>query len=200
MKNIIIIFCLLFSINFFSQRTNEYNQFIKKIKKDSKIDKNDKTVLNLLNDFYEQVLQSDKGEFNSDMPEKIQKIYSDKNGKNLHILMMFLAYQQHISQTEGIGKKADSNFQINFMTDLENEIMKVYGNVPVIVKIYKAEALNSNGQTKESAELISKSLVEFPNSIPLKVYKHLDTKDEKLKEELIKNHSKHWMVQQFGIK
>ena len=105
-----------------------------------------------------------------------------------------------MSQSSSADSKPDPTFQIILMNDLESEIQNTYGSVPVIIKIYKAESLSSNGQSKEAADLISKSLVEFPNSIPLKVYKYLDTKDEKIKADLIKNHSKHWMVQQFGIK
>jgi hypothetical protein len=51
----------------------------------------------------------------------------------------------------------------------------------LIITIYKAEALDANNQSKESAELISKSLIKYPNSIPLKVYNYVNTKDEKNK-------------------
>jgi hypothetical protein len=199
MKNLILTLVIFFSLNAFSQKSVEYVQFIDQLKTDATIDKNDKTVLNLLNDFYEQALQSDKGELNSDISERIQKLQTDKKAKNLQILNMFLVYQNHVSQTAAIGKQPDPNFQVNLMDDLEKEFKNVYGNVPVLIEIYKAEALNSNGQAKESAELIVKSLEKFPNSIPLKVYKYLDTKDENIKQDLVKNHSKHWMVLLFEI-
>lgn len=200
MKKLILIVFVLISFQSFSQQTEEYKTFIEQIKKDSKTDKNDKTVYNLLNDFYEQALQSDNGELKPEIPQRIQNVYADKNAKNVQILSMFLAYQEHVSQTSALGKPSDSDFQINLMIDLEREIKNTYGNIPVIIKIYKAETLNSNGQINEAAELISTSLIEFPNSVPLKVYKYLDSKDEKIKADLIKNHSTHWMVQQFGIK
>ena len=72
--------------------------------------------------------------------------------------------------------------------------------MPLIVIIYKAEALQANNQSKESAELISKSLVKYPSSIPLKIFNYENTKDVKIKQDLSKNHSTHWMVQQFEIK
>lgn len=200
MKNILLLFSLIISINAFSQKSEDYEKFIEQIKKDSKIDKTDKTVYNLLNDFYEQALQSDKGELNQDISQRIQNLYSDKKAKNLHILTMFLTYQNHITETSSDGKQPNPNFQINLVDDLEGELKDTYGNVPIIIIIYKAEALNSNGKTKESAELIATSLIQYPNSIPLKVYKYLDTKDEKIKVDLVKNHSNHWMVQQFEIK
>lgn len=200
MKKLILIVFVLISFQSFSQQTEEYKAFIEQIKKDSKTDKNDKTVYNLLNDFYEQALQSDNGELKPEIAQRIQNLYADKNAKNIQILSMFLAYQEHVSQPSALGKPSDSDFQINLMSDLEREIKNTYGNIPVIIKIYKAEALNSNGQINEAAELISTSLIEFPNSVPLKVYKYLDSKDEKIKADLIKNHSTHWMVQQFGIK
>ncbi|MEN2400177.1 hypothetical protein GKZ90_0010335 [Flavobacterium sp. MC2016-06] len=200
MKNLTLILFFISSIHSFSQRSEEYNKFIKEIKKNAKTDKNDQTVLNLLNDFYNQVLQSEKGDLNADIPERLQKLYSDKNAKNLQIMSMFLAYQEYISQTVAGNKETDPNFQFNLITDLENEVKNTYGKVPIIVNIFKAETLKLNGQSKEYTELISKSLVEFPDSIPLKVYKYLDTKDEKTKDDLVQNHPNHWMVQQFEIK
>ena len=200
MKNLIAVFFIIISSTLFSQKSEVYLKFIKELKKDSEIDKTDKVVYNLLNSFYEETLQSDAGEMTPRTAEKIQNFYSDKNSKNKQILNMFLAYQNHISETAAVGKQPNSKFQVDLMTDLEEEIKNIYGDVPAIILIYKAEALNSDGQSEESAKLINSSLNNFPNSIPLKVYKYLDTKDEKIKEDLTKNHSKHWMVQQFGIK
>lgn len=200
MKNVILLFILLFSVNLFSQNTDDYKTFVEQIKKDSKSDKTDKTVYNLLNDFYEQALQSDQGELNREISDRIQNLYSNKQAKNLHILTMFLTYQNHISETAALGKQPDLNFQMKLINDLETEVQKTYGTTPIIINIFKAEALNSGGKAKESAELISKTLIKNPNSIPLKVYKYLDTKDEQIKKDLVDNHSNHWMVKQFGIK
>ena len=202
MKNLLFILSLFIQTVVFSQTITqtEYEKLITQTKEGVKIDKNDKTVLNLLSDFYAEALQSDKGELNQDIPKRIEKLYADKNAKNLHILNMFFAYQDHISQTAAVGKNPDANFQVKLMADLEREIQSLYGVVPVIIKIYKAESLSSSGQTKEAAEVVSTSLLEFPNSIPLKVYKYLGTKDEKIRKDLVENHPNHWMVQQFGIK
>ncbi len=200
MKRLTLLFILLFSVNLFSQNSQDYKTFIEQIKKDSKSDKTDKTVYNLLNDFYEQALQSDQGELNKEISERIQNLYSNTQAKNLHVLTMFLTYQNHISETAALGKQPDLDFQINLLNDLETEVQKTYGSIPLIINIFKAEALNSGGKTNESAELISKTLIKNPNSIPLKVYKYLDTKDEQIKKDLVDNHSNHWMVKQFGIK
>lgn len=200
MKNITFFLLLFLSTNLFAQKSDEYLTFIKELKKDTKIDKSDKTVYDLLNSFYEETLQSDAGETKPETVNKIQSFHLDTNSKNKHILYMFLAYQNYISETAAIGKQPNSKFQVDLIEDLENEINSVYGKIPVIILIYKAEALNSNGQYKESAELIKRSLNSFPNSIPLKVYRYLDSKDENIKHDLVKNHSNHWMVQQFQIK
>ncbi|MBX2931525.1 MAG: hypothetical protein KF781_06220 [Chitinophagaceae bacterium] len=200
MKKIFFIILVLLSINVFSQQNDDYKNFIQQIKKDTKIDKDDNTIYNLLNDFYEQALQSDEGELKPDIPLKIQKLYEDKNTKNIHILIMLLTYQEHISETAAVGKKPDSEFQVNLMTDLENEMKAIYDKIPPIIYIYKAEALSSNGQKNNASIIVSKGLVEYPNSIPLKVYKYIETNDEKIKNDLIQNHSNHWMIKQFGIK
>ena len=200
MKNIIFIVLIFLSTNSFAQKSDEYLNFIKELKKETKIDKSDKTVFEILNNFYEETLQSEAGEMKPETINKIQNFYSDNNSKNKHIFNMFFAYQNHITETAAVGKQPNSKFQVDLINDLEKEIINIYGNVPIIILIYKIEALNGNGQSKEAADLISKSLIDFPNSIPLKVYKYLENKDEKIKLDLIKNHSNHWMVQQFQIK
>lgn len=200
MKKLILLFSVLISVGCYCQNDREYEIFIQQLKSNAIPDKNDLTVYRLLDDFYEQVLQADNGELNEDIPLRIEQLYSDENTKNLHIFYMFMAYQQHISHTAGLGINPDSKFQVRLMTDLENEIKATYGKVPVIIKIYKAEAFNSNRQYKEYSILLAQSLSEFPDSIPLKVYSYLDTNDEKIKADLLKNHSNHWMVKDYLIK
>ena len=190
---------ILLSVNAFSQQNDDYVQFVENLKKNTKVDKNDKTVYNLLNDFYNQALQSDKGELEQNMQQRIYESYSDTNSKNMHILGMFFLYQEHISKTIANGQNPDSKFLIYIINELESEINNIYGTIPVIIKIYKSEALDSDGQNQEAANLISKSLEEFPDSIPLKVYKYLGTKDERIKADLIKNHSNHWLVKQNNV-
>ena len=200
MKKIILFLFLIFTLNSFSQKSEEYVKFSEEIKRNSKSDKNDKTVFDLLNDFYEQVLQSDNGELNQNTIRKIEELYADHNAKNLQILSLFLAYQEHISETVSTGRKPNIDLQLDLLNDLENELKEVYNKVPVIVIIYKAEALNSAGQSQKYSELLKQSLIEFPDSVPLKVYSYLDTKNEELKLNLIKKHSNHWMLKQFQIK
>jgi hypothetical protein len=69
----------------------------------------------------------------------------------------------------------------------------------VIISIYRVDALDANGKTKESMDLIAKSLSKFPNSILVKSYKYLSTKDIRVEEDLVRNHAAHWMVPQFEI-
>lgn len=122
-KNFLLLF-LIFTINSFSQQSEEYTKFIKEIKSNSKTDKNDKTVFNLLNDFYEQVLQSDNGELNQNTLHAIEELYAGDNSRNLQILSIFLAYQGHISESFEAGSVPDSSFQLNLLNDLESELKK----------------------------------------------------------------------------
>lgn len=200
MKKIVIIFFIIVSSNLFAQKTEAYNSFIKELKKDSKIDKDDKTVYNLLNNFYDEMLQSDAGGIEPETLKKITDFYANKDSKNKQILNMFIAYQNNISDAVTVGNLPDPKFQLELINDLQEEIRNTYNDIPIIVLIYKVEALNSDNQLKESANLIESSLKSFPNSIPLKVYKYLYSKDEKIKNDLVRNHSKHWMVLKFGIK
>jgi hypothetical protein len=170
------------------------------LKKQTTIEKNDLKVFSLLQRFYNEVLQSDKGELSPQTAQMINTYAEDKKTSNKHLLILFLMYQQHISETAAQGKNPNAAFQLACMNLLEKEFLSVYQKVPTIVYIYKAEALQSAGHNGEAKSVIETSLQKDPVSIPLKVYRYLDTKDEALKKDLVTNHSGHWMVQQFGIK
>jgi hypothetical protein len=108
-------------------------------------------------------------------------------------------YQQHISQTAAVGKKSNPEFQIETMSLLEEETKKIYGKIPAIIYIYKYESFDSGDKKQEAKAAVIQGLKEYPDSVPLKVYSYLNTNDEALKNDLVKNHSNHWMVKQFGI-
>lgn len=199
MKNLMLIFIVISSFKTFSQTNDNYRNMIKELKANSTIDKNDLSVLNLMDDFYQEVLQSDKGELSQKTSIRMKKMLSDKTIKNNHLLKIFMIYQNYINYATNAGKQPNSKFQVDIIKDLENEINSIFGYTPIIIQIYKAEALNSDGQKKEASLTISDALLKFPNSIPLKVYSYLDNKNEFVKKDLIENHSNHWMVKQFGI-
>ena len=144
--------------------------------------------------------QSDKGELTTETAQKINTYVQDEKIKNRHLLILFLMYQEHITQTAVQGKTANIEYQLACINLLEKETQSTYQQVPTIIYIYKAEALQSAGHYDEAKSLIDASLSKAPNSVPLKVYKYLDSRNENIKKDLIKNHSTHWMVQQFGIK
>lgn len=200
MKKILFLALTLLSIQAFSQENDAYKAFIDKAKKEAIVDGQDMEVYNLLNDFYEQVLQSDTGELNADIPERIQHFYENKEAKNKHLLIMFLGYQDYITATAEGRQRFDGDFQQSLLNDLEHEIEKTYGKIPVLISIFKVEALRSSGKIQESKKIISDALKKFPDSVSLKVYSYIDSMSQDIKMDLIKNHSNHWMVKQFGIR
>lgn len=200
MKKLVLLFFLFINLSLFAQSRESVQDIFQKLKQQSNIDKSDKTVYNLLSDFYEKSLQADEEIMTPEDIQQIEKLLSDPNAKNLHILTLFLMYQQHISQTAAVGKEPDSNFQIETMNLLESETKDVFGKIPAIIYIYKAEALESGKRKQDSQNTVAQGLKEYPDSIPLKVYSYMNTHDNAIKNDLIKNHSKHWMVQQFEIK
>ena len=191
---------LCFGFHAFAQSGPSLKETFLKIKSQSKTDPDDKAVYNLLDEFYQKSLQAETDEMTPETIQQIEKLASDPNTKNLHILMLFLMYQQYLSRTVTSKKTPDTKFQIETMNLLENETKDIYGKIPAIIYIYKAEALD-DAQNKEEAKLtVAKGLQEYPDSVPLKVYSYLNSKDPTLKNDLIKNHARHWMVQQFDIK
>lgn len=200
MKKLILAMFLCFGFHAFAQSGPSVKETFLKIKSQSKTDPNDKAVYNLLDEFYQKSLQAENDEMTPETVQQIEKLASDPNTKNLHILMLFLMYQQYLSRTVASKKAPDPKFQIETINLLENETKDIYGKIPAIIYIYKAEALDG-AQNKEEVKLtVAKGLKEYPDSVPLKVYSYLNTKDEALKNDLIKNHANHWMVQQFEIK
>lgn len=200
MKKLFLLFLLFIGLNIPAQTAAAAKEVFEKIKKESKIDGSDKTVYNLLDEFYTKTLQAENDELNTETIEKTQKLVSDPDTKNLHILMLFLMYQQHISQTAAVRKTPDAGFQMATMKLLEDELRNIYGKVPAIVYIYKYEALESGNKKEEAKAAALQGLKEYPDSIPLKMYVYLSTNDEAIKNDLLKNHANHWMVKQFGIK
>lgn len=200
MKKLVLLLFFFVAINAFSQTAAAAKEVFEKIKKESQIDDNDKTIYNLLDEFYDKNLQAENDEMTPETVEKIQRLATDSTTKNLHILILFLMYQQHISQTATVGKKPNPDFQIETMKLLEDETRSVYGKIPAIIYIYKYEALDSGEKKDEAKAAALQGLKEYPDSVPLKVYSYLTTKDETLKNDLIKNHPNHWMVKQFEIK
>lgn len=202
MRVISVLTFLLFTANVYSQsKVDKFlDSTITHLKTQSQIDKNDLNVFSVLESFYNEVLQSDKGELSSETAQKINSYAADSKIKNKHLLILFLMYQEHISRTAAQGKSPNAEYQLACINLLEKEMLGIYQKVPTIVYIYKAEALQSAGYNDEAKSLIDTSLKKFPGSIPLKVYKYLGSRDEEIKRDLVKTHSEHWMVQQFGIK
>jgi hypothetical protein len=194
-KRTIIILFLTFNV--FAQ-PNESR--INRLRTETIIDNQDKAVFDLLEEFYTQGLQSELGELSPNMQKKINKLYQNKNTKNRHLLLMFMAYQDHISQTVAVGKRPNTRFQVELTTDLAYEFKNIFNKIPAIIYIYKFEAFDTSGQNEEAAKIIDEGLKDYPDSVPLKVYKFLSSKDETIKTDLITNHPNHWMVKQFEIK
>ena len=88
MKNLITTFFLFLGIVAFS-REKTFDTVSQQLKSASKIDKSDKEVANLLQRFYTEALQSDKGELSNDTPEIINKnVASESNGKKLSTVVV----------------------------------------------------------------------------------------------------------------
>ena len=89
MKKLIFIFLFFIGLTISAQTAATAKEVFKKLKTEAKIDGNDKEVYNLLDEFYNKSLQAENDEMNSETIEKIQRLASNPDTKNLHILMLF---------------------------------------------------------------------------------------------------------------
>lgn len=95
------------------------------------------------------------------------------------------------------SENPDYNFLVDLVIAMKNEYHFVYKKEPVMITILHAEMLQSAGKKDESKEVVAKGFKAHPESIPLQVYTAINTNNDKLKAELVKNHPNHWMVIQF---
>ena len=198
---IIIFFLFGFLSTFLSAQTfQDYENIKTEYKRNSKIDSSDKSALNILISFYEEVHQATNGSLSELTLNTLTNFLESKKSKNKHLIQLFFIYQDYITECASKNIKANSDYQIKLIEDIENEITSIYKLTPTIISIYKYESYELAKTKKKALETVQNGLLNNPKSIPLKVYLFLLTNDEKIKQELIQNHSSHWLVKQNNIK
>ncbi|MBE8713840.1 hypothetical protein [Sphingobacterium hungaricum] len=200
-KSILISFLLFCGLEAFSQNPINYDEQFDKIKEKAKIDKTDTTVYNLLNRFFEDVLQVEKQQMLSEETIKgLQTFYADPEAKNRFVLDLFMTYQQYVTDVQLAGKPANTKYQVALIDYLDQELKELFGNSPAIIYIYRMEAYNADKQYEISNQIAMYGLQSYPEAVPLKVYGYLGSKDENIKNDLLKNHANHWLVIERKIK
>lgn len=194
-----ILLILTFQVSI-GQEIDEFNTVVNNVIATSSKDAKDLTAWELLNDFYEETLQSDSGMISTKTYERLDAFLRNEKSFNKHLITLFIAYQDYVGETARSGLPPDSKFQVFLINKTEEEIQKIYGKVPALILIYKSEAYNSDKQYELASKIVSAGLKEYPNSIPLKVYEYLNTKSTEIKQDLIMYHSEHWMVKEFMIR
>ena len=199
----IIFFAFFIPLLSFSQSENFDSLLVEfdSVKKETIIDGEDRKVFDLLEDLYKETLQSNKGGISKKTIAKYIKLSADTELKNKNILFLFNTYQNYISETLAAGKITDPLYQQKIMNLLSFECISIYNQIPAIVFIYMGEALMNNKESENAIQHFDLALGFYPSSIPMKIYKFLldEENNKELKDELIKKHSKHWMVKQNAI-
>lgn len=164
-------------------------------------DGKDLRIYNLLENFYNEVLQNEKGELSEKTIATIYELMENDAVPNWNVLFMFMTYQQHISETAAVGKPSDIGFQLLATDLLAKECLKIYKKLPAVVSIYQGEAFMSAEKTDKAMGIYKQLLTERPNCIPAKIYIYILSNDatekDKIFADLTKNHPDHWMVVEF---
>lgn len=164
-------------------------------------DGKDLRIYNLLESFYNEVLQDEKGELSEKTVATIYELMEDSAIPNWNVLFMFMSYQKHVSETVAVGKPANMEFQLLATDLLAKECLKIYKKLPPVVAIYQGEAFMSAEKNDQAMAVYKQLLTEQPNSIPAKIYIYMLSTDTALKSklytDLIKNNPNHWMVMEF---
>lgn len=201
MKIRLLIALLIFSIPTlsFSQEEHDIKNMINTITKNAIRDSTDKTVYHLMDELFQGILQSDNLKVSQETIAKIDKIVKSDQAKNKHLLILFLLYQNFTEQSVRTGQ-SNRQIQLEILHTLYDEYSNLYNQIPVIIYIYLAESYKANKQHEEVVKTLNVSRKLYPDAIPLKIYQYLETKDETLKADILKNHKEHWLVKQFITK
>lgn len=170
------------------------------VKSHANISQNDHSLLSVLNDVYEQMMQSDEGRPDEHTIAEYHRYQTDTTLANRHIALLFDHYQTLLNITDAEKEKMPSAVCLPLMKSLAGECNSLFRHIPAIVCVYMGETLMHAGMTDQARDHFNTSLKYYPNSIPLKVYStKLETNKSKKKKqlaELKKNHGKHWMVKE----
>ena len=128
--------------------------------------------------------------------KNLNAFLDNPKSKNKHLTILHLYYNE-MFRKEISSENPDYNFLVDLVIAMKNEYHFVYKKEPVMITILHAEMLQSAGKKDESKEVVAKGFKAHPESIPLQVYTAINTNNDKLKAELVKNHPNHWMVIQF---
>ncbi|HXF49369.1 MAG TPA: hypothetical protein VNL73_08105 [Verrucomicrobiae bacterium] len=169
------------------------------VKRNSSISASDKSIIVLFDRMYDMGLQSDDGgPLDTNLVHKLRQYRTDFSLPNRHIAYLFDSYDQIIHLLNEEGKKLPSELCIRITDHLASECRKLFGLVPVVVRIYQGEALLNARMIDKAREHFRFSLQEFPHSVPLRVYDcQLDAnpgRREKKLKKLRQDHPNHWMV------
>lgn len=200
MKTIILTLFLLFycSLNAQSETYDslklELDQFNLTHSKNSE----DKRVWDLLNNLYEENLQTNKG-LSQETLNEYSAVKSSDSISNKSIFYLFDKYQEYITETVAYGKPSEVNIQLAIMKLLAAECVQVYNAIPPIVMIYMGEVLMGASMNQQAQDHFEAGIQYYPDSIPIQVYLVLlnEHQYKKEKKRLISKHSDHWMVKSY---
>jgi len=165
------------------------------------IDRDDLRIFNLFEKFYQETLNSDKGEMSAKTVDEIKTIMADNNFPNRNLLEILLMYQDQLRLMAERNEKPNSSFQILTTDVLATQSEKIYGKVPVLIQIYKGETFMVAYMDDKAQSIFKEILVTNTDCIPARVYNCILTKDKAEKKRLLdalkKERPNHWMVKQF---
>lgn len=195
-----LFFVLLFFLPFLglAQEKESLQDILETLKKQVVIDSADKSIIGILDKLFVEGLQADVPNYSAETLKEFQDVYNDPHLKNMHVMALFMIYQNHITQYAQSGN-SDPKYQVEIMELLTHESREIFGKIPVIFYIYQVEAYNSAKNFVEAGRILKEARTIYPNAIPLKVYAYLNTKDDILKNEIIQKHANHWLVKQTKI-
>jgi hypothetical protein len=185
----------VFCVGFAQSDPQQYYKEFETIKSGVSINGNDRRFYELLDDMYDDVLQADDGELSKDTEQNLMLLATEPDAANKHLLYLLAGYQAFLE-----GNHNDGAAQLQMIEKLRDETHDTYGQVPVLLDVYKGEALVSAGKTADALTFFRTSLQKYPNSIPLKVYVAIYSKDKKLQKQLATDHPNHWLVKKLVIR
>lgn len=201
MKKLFTLVLILFFGTISAQ--NDIDEYLNSVITESKniyaTDASNLEMNQLFNEFYEAVLQSELGEIKEDLVNKITTLVENPETKNMHLMSLFLILQNYLDEVNENADIINTEFQLKIVSQLENEFIALKQEVPVLIYVYKIEALQSNEMYTEADFVTENAFKKFPNSVPIKVFQYLATNNDSIKKDLLENNKNHWFVKQLEL-
>lgn len=137
------------------------NAFVVDSKSSSKIDPKDLTVKKIYDSFYNEILQSKSGELSEEFATDLNIVIENSETKNIHLLSILFLFLEFVFQASENLASINSEIELKLIEKMETEFLALNQEIPVLVYIYKIQALHKSENFDEADKITDIAYEKF---------------------------------------